>query len=683
LNILVIDDSTVWILSQNTSVMLQSYYVRCAIFMLLIVVGWAKNSRFVWKRPAYVMPWTRGANICAVEEVSGSRKRYYSECMTYMPRRICDKQTFIRYHCCTGYERVTDDARGCEGVSPVVNIEKVVSSNPHLQEFKKHVRKSGMRRNYMDNGTYTVFAPENPALRALSSDKKAELMTRPGAEKLTRYHTIKERHYLKDMRNDVSLPTLSVTDPSVRINRYSNGIVTVNCARIVAPDIVASNGIVHTTEKLVEPFMERGTIMDILLNDEQYQFGELATALIVTQLGNILRGDEEFHTVFAPTDEAFRNAPQKIVDKILNDKDLLQKLLKYHILKLEICSAAILGHASLHSLEGQKVNLTCDINDLMRVNNIAVRSGDILATNGLIHVLDEILVPDSVLSLEDVLLRMGMYEFLEYAQQAGIADQLQGKASGNFTVFVPSLQVFTDMPSVERHMLQTQPAAVHRVFQYHLVPGRITTSSIQGESVVRAASGHGDALMLKVLHPGGFSVNGARFVSANHETQNGVIHIIDRILSPPELSVWVKVQQSPSLSTFMGLIQIAEMENVLLDPSGNFTLFAPTNKALEGLSEGYLDSLRADRQQLSKFLRYHIVHSPTYVNVHRFRLQYRYESLMGEWVKMRTDYDDFGVKRTLINGNVPILGSANLLTNGVMYEIDEVMKIPIRSEVYP
>ena len=74
---------------------------------------------------------------------------------------------------------------------------------------------------------------------------------------------------------------------------------------------------------MVEPFLEHGTIMDILLNDEKYQFGELATALIVTQLGSNLRSDESFHTVFAPTDEAFRNAPQKIVDKILNDKELL------------------------------------------------------------------------------------------------------------------------------------------------------------------------------------------------------------------------------------------------------------------------------------------------------------------------------------------------------------------------
>ena len=57
-------------------------------------------------------------------------------------------------------------------VSPVTSIDRIIVGNPHLQEFKKHVRKSGMRRNLQDNGTYTVFAPENPALRGLAADKK-------------------------------------------------------------------------------------------------------------------------------------------------------------------------------------------------------------------------------------------------------------------------------------------------------------------------------------------------------------------------------------------------------------------------------------------------------------------------------------------------------------------------------
>ena len=71
------------------------------------------------------------------------------------------------------------------------------------------------------------------------------------------------------------------------------------------------------------------------------------------------------------------------------------ELLKYHVLEKGICSAAVIGPTQQRTLEGQKVNLTCDVNDKLRVNNISVTQADIVGTNGVIHVLDEILIPAS------------------------------------------------------------------------------------------------------------------------------------------------------------------------------------------------------------------------------------------------------------------------------------------------
>ena len=76
--------------------------------------------------------------------------------------------------------------------------------------------------------------------------------------------------------------------------------------------------------QVIEPIPERGTLMEILLGDDR--FGELVTAMIVTQLGNILRDNSRFLTVFAPTDAAFRNAPPAVVERILEDKDILQSI---------------------------------------------------------------------------------------------------------------------------------------------------------------------------------------------------------------------------------------------------------------------------------------------------------------------------------------------------------------------
>ncbi len=70
------------------------------------------------------------------------------------------------------------------------------------------------------------------------------------------------------------------------------------------------------------------------------------------------------------------------------------ELLKYHMLEQSICSAAILGKSVHRTLEGQKVTLTCDINDKLRVNDVPVVHADIVGTNGVIHVIDKILIPN-------------------------------------------------------------------------------------------------------------------------------------------------------------------------------------------------------------------------------------------------------------------------------------------------
>ena len=100
--------------------------------------------------------------------------------------------------------------------------------------------------------------------------------------------------------------------------------------------IVGFVRLVYSVYQIVEPFHSRGTVMQTLLDEQVHQFGELITALIVTELGNQLRDDTKMFTVFAPTDAAFRNAPQGVMNRILGDKDLLQRTYGI-ILKPESC----------------------------------------------------------------------------------------------------------------------------------------------------------------------------------------------------------------------------------------------------------------------------------------------------------------------------------------------------------
>ena len=88
------------------------------------------------------------------------------------------------------------------------------------------------------------------------------------------------------------------------------------------------------------------------------------------------------------------------------------------------------------------MNITCHINDTISVNGIPVTQPDIVTPNGVVHVIDELLIPDSVKSLGDIIAELDMGKFTEYAQQAGLQEILSGEAPGNYTVFVPSPEAF-------------------------------------------------------------------------------------------------------------------------------------------------------------------------------------------------------------------------------------------------
>ena len=107
-----------------------------------------------------------------------------------------------------------------------------------------------------------------------------------------------------------------------------------------------------------------------------------------------------------------------------------------------LCSPAILEEVNYLSKEGQHLTLSCDVNDRFLVNGVPVRDVDTVSDNGVIHVLDTLLVPDSVKAVADLLLEMDLGQFQEYAQQAGLGDILSGERPGNFTFFVPNADAF-------------------------------------------------------------------------------------------------------------------------------------------------------------------------------------------------------------------------------------------------
>ena len=132
-----------------------------------------------------------------------------------------------------------------------------------------------------------------------------------------------------------------------------------------------------------------GDIVDIALGDEQ--FSTLVAALQAAELVDALKGDGPF-TVFAPTNAAFAKLPEGTVEALLADKEKLTQILTYHVVSGKVMAADVGGLDSAPTLQGQ--SLPIDTSSGVRVGNAGVIQADIAASNGVIHVIDTVLIPN-------------------------------------------------------------------------------------------------------------------------------------------------------------------------------------------------------------------------------------------------------------------------------------------------
>jgi uncharacterized surface protein with fasciclin (FAS1) repeats len=121
-------------------------------------------------------------------------------------------------------------------------------------------------------------------------------------------------------------------------------------------------------------------------------FETLSAAIAVAGLEDVLTKEGPF-TVFAPTDEAFAKLPEGTVESLLNDKEALRQVLMYHVVSGEVMAADVVKIDKAKMLNGQYVMI--DTDDGVKINDANVIKTDIKAENGVIHVIDTVLIPSS------------------------------------------------------------------------------------------------------------------------------------------------------------------------------------------------------------------------------------------------------------------------------------------------
>ena len=255
----------------------------------------------------------------------------------------------------------------------------------------------------------------------------------------------------------------------------------------------------------------------------------LVAALSHAGLVSALQADGPF-TVFAPTDDAFAAAG---IDLSTFDTDeenaTLSDILLYHVVAGTVASSDVTDGMSAEALNGDALSFTV-ADDSVMVNDATVTSADVMASNGIIHVIDKVLMPPADLGdIPTVAQGTGIHTSLVSAVvQAELLTTLQG--DGPFTVFAPTDDAFAaagiDLAALDN---EEGKATLTDILLYHVVSGAVPSSAVTDG--MSAAAVNGDDLSFAVGE--GVMVNDANVVLADVPASNGVIHVIDKVLMPP------------------------------------------------------------------------------------------------------------------------------------------------------
>jgi uncharacterized surface protein with fasciclin (FAS1) repeats len=166
-------------------------------------------------------------------------------------------------------------------------------------------------------------------------------------------------------------------------------MVYVNDAQVIITDIQADNGVIHVIDTVLLPAESQGSIVDIAVADGRFQ--TLVAAVQAAGLAETLSSEGLF-TVFAPTDDAFAKLPEGTVEALLADIPALTDILLYHVVPGKVMADEVLALEEAGTLLGENISIRVEDGNVY-INDAMVIITDIVADNGVIHVIDTVLLP--------------------------------------------------------------------------------------------------------------------------------------------------------------------------------------------------------------------------------------------------------------------------------------------------
>jgi uncharacterized surface protein with fasciclin (FAS1) repeats len=281
-------------------------------------------------------------------------------------------------------------------VSEAAQAKSILETAAAAGSFKTlaaAVNAAGLAETLNGAGPFTVFAPSDEAFAKLPKGTLETLLKPENKRKLAdilTYHVVAGRVPSADALELDFAPTLLGQAARLELTTSAEGkkTLTIDGARIVTTDIVCSNGVIHVIDAVILP---RANIVDTAKSAGT--FNTLLAAAQAAGLVEALSGKEPL-TVFAPTDAAFAKLPAGTVENLLKpeNKEKLASILKLHVVSGRKLAKDVLEAKELPTLNGKSLKIAMS-GDSATVGGATISATDVLAGNGVIHVIDSVILP--------------------------------------------------------------------------------------------------------------------------------------------------------------------------------------------------------------------------------------------------------------------------------------------------
>ena len=395
-----------------------------------------------------------------------------------------------------------------------------------------------------EDSDFTVFAPTDEAFEALPEGTLDTLLA--DTDLLTEvllYHVITDSVVGSDTALSLAGTTTTMANEAKLAITVRGDALYLNESLVIDTDIEASNGVIHVIDAVLTPTVigePEGSIVDLALASPDLT--TLVTALQAADLVGTLADEDALFTVFAPTDEAFAALGEDAIAALLADTEALTDVLLYHVV-----GGAAVDSIDATALYGQMVTMVneadvaIDIRDgELYINESKVIIKDIPATNGIIHVIDMVLLPESEEAAEptgtivDIALADPQFSTLVTALEAADLVSTLADETAVFTVFAPTDDAFALLGTDTINSLLADVPTLTNILTYHVIGDQAVDSataiSLDGSDVEML---NGDTVSVSV-QDGTLYINDSAVIAADVVATNGVIHVIDAVLTPPE-----------------------------------------------------------------------------------------------------------------------------------------------------